>query len=367
MAGHAFFMDINMPCVSIGLPVFNGENYLEEALQAILRQTFTDFELIICDNASTDRTQAICETYAHRDSRIRYYRNPVNIGAAPNFNRTVTLAKGIYFKWAAHDDLLMPNFLEQCVAVLDADPTVVLCHAKVKEIDAQGNLIKYHEIELPHVTSLLAHKRFADLVLVEHPCHDVFGLIRLAVLRQTALIASYIGSDRVLLAELGLHGRFHKVPDYLFISRSHRSQSVLALPLHRRRHWFDTTLKDGRSLPHWRYWYEYAHCVQRVTLPKAEKNACYYQLIRYPNWAAIQLIKDLVIALNPTYVEAIKEQNPPWLCRFRQFEKGLFNLVHHSYKKAVEEYSKCESNEQLNPAIDETTPLLPPPSPRYTH
>ncbi len=350
-----------MPHVSIGLPVFNGENYLEEALQAILTQTFTDFELIICDNASTDQTQAICETYADRDSRIRYYRNPENIGAAPNFNRTVALARGIYFKWAAHDDLLLPTFLERAVAVLDADSTVVLCHAKVKEIDAQGNLIKYHTIELPHVTSPIPHKRFADLVLVEHPCHDVFGLIRVDALRQTPMIASYIGSDRVLLAELGLHGRFHKVPDYLFISRSHRSQSVLALPLHRRRHWFDTRLKDGRSLPHWRYWVEYAHCVQRVALPHAEKTACYRQLIRYPHWAAAQLAKDLIVALHPAYVEALKERNPPWLCRFRQMEQRIFDLLHRSYKETVTRYNEAEPTEQLSATADE--PMSMPPHP----
>ena len=99
------------PRVSIGLPVYNGENFLEFALDSILGQTFQDFELIISDNASTDATESICRRYAAKDSRIRYYRNPNNQGAAQNYNRVFALARGEYFKWAAHDDVCKPNYL----------------------------------------------------------------------------------------------------------------------------------------------------------------------------------------------------------------------------------------------------------------
>jgi glycosyltransferase involved in cell wall biosynthesis len=121
--------------VSIGLPVFNGENYLEAAVDSILAQTFKDFELIISDNASTDRTQEICQRYCGRDSRVRYFRSEQNHGAAWNFNRVFELASGEYFKWAAHDDMIAPDFLQKCVAVLDEDPTVVLCHSQVQFIN----------------------------------------------------------------------------------------------------------------------------------------------------------------------------------------------------------------------------------------
>lgn len=326
-------MELHVPQVSIGLPVFNGENYLKEAIQSILVQSFVDFELIIADNASTDRTQEIAVAFARRDKRIRYYRNAINVGAAPNFNHTVALARGKYFKWAAHDDLLMPTFLEQCVAVLDRDPTVVLCHTQVKEISATGELIKNHGVDLPRIGSRQVHERFADLILIEHPCHDVFGVIRTDVLQQTPMIASFIGSDRVLLAELGLRGRFHKVPEYLFISRSHMEQSVLAMPLHQRRNWFDTRLQDGRSLPHWNYWREYYRTLQRVPLTVAEKKACYRQLLRYPNWAALPLAKDLITAISPDHVETLKQKNPQWLCKIRRFEHTVFDLIHRSYRK----------------------------------
>ena len=93
------------PRVSIGLPVYNGQEFLEETLHSILNQTFNDFELIICDNASTDRTAEICRSFAKRDRRIRYYRNEINLGAAKNFNGVFFLARGEYLKWSDNDDL----------------------------------------------------------------------------------------------------------------------------------------------------------------------------------------------------------------------------------------------------------------------
>ena len=120
-------MNDRIPKVSIGMPVLNGENYIEPAIRSILAQTYSDFELIISDNASQDRTEEICLYYAKKDRRIRYHRNDSNIGAARNFNRTVELAKGQYFKWAAHDDTLAPEYLEKCLEVLEQDESLILC------------------------------------------------------------------------------------------------------------------------------------------------------------------------------------------------------------------------------------------------
>ena len=116
------------PRVTIGMPVYNGAALVGAALESILAQTLTDFELIISDNASTDATAEVCRSYAAKDRRIRYYRNEKNLGAAPNFNRVVELAtNGVpYFKWAAHDDVIAPTFLEKCARVLDAAPQSVV-------------------------------------------------------------------------------------------------------------------------------------------------------------------------------------------------------------------------------------------------
>src|SRR4051794_3298661 len=93
------------PKLSIGLPVYNGENFLAHAVDSILAQDFRDFELIISDNASTDRTAEICRGYAESDPRVRYVRFETNQGGSRNFCYVFELARGEYFKWAAHDDV----------------------------------------------------------------------------------------------------------------------------------------------------------------------------------------------------------------------------------------------------------------------
>ena len=113
-----FGMSESVPRVTIGLPVYNGENYLAAAIESLLSQTFTDFELVICDNGSTDRTEQVCRAYAARDARIRYYREVENRGLAWNFSRTFELARGEYFKWHAHDDLCGPTLLRGALEAL---------------------------------------------------------------------------------------------------------------------------------------------------------------------------------------------------------------------------------------------------------
>src|SRR5258708_9503485 len=115
-----------MKKIAIGLPVHNGDNYLAAAIDTILAQTYGDFDLVISDNASTDGTEEICQAYAQRDRRIRYIRQPKNVGAAANHNLTVRMTDSPYFKWAAHDDLLAPGFLAASVDVLPPHPTAVL-------------------------------------------------------------------------------------------------------------------------------------------------------------------------------------------------------------------------------------------------
>ena len=112
-----------------------------EAIESILAQTYTDFELLISDNASGDGTEEICREFAAQDSRIRYFRHPQNRGASWNFNQTVEHSIGEYFKWLAHDDTMGPCYLARAVEVLDQDPTLVLCHSKTGIIDSHGELV----------------------------------------------------------------------------------------------------------------------------------------------------------------------------------------------------------------------------------
>ena len=117
------------PRLSIGLPVYNGEDYLAESLEALLGQTYEDFELIISDNASTDGTTDICRRYARQDSRIRYFRQSRNLGCNPNHNFVIEQARGELFKLASDDDLYARDLLKRCVDVLDECPRYVLVHS----------------------------------------------------------------------------------------------------------------------------------------------------------------------------------------------------------------------------------------------
>src|ERR1700758_5314726 len=126
------------PSLTIGMPIYNAERFLAKTLDCFLRQTFTDFELIISDNASTDSTEEICHEYARRDRRIRYFRNEKNMGAGWNFRRVYSMATGKYYKQAAHDDFIEPTFLERCIAALEADPGLALAHTRTRTVSPTG-------------------------------------------------------------------------------------------------------------------------------------------------------------------------------------------------------------------------------------
>jgi len=126
------------PTLSIGMPVFNGARYLQEAIESLLTQTFVDFELIISDNASTDPTREICLENARRDSRIRYVRQSHNVGGPRNWNFVAEEACGRYFKWASANDLHDRKFVERCLNLLDEDRQIVLCYADTMLIDEHG-------------------------------------------------------------------------------------------------------------------------------------------------------------------------------------------------------------------------------------
>jgi glycosyltransferase involved in cell wall biosynthesis len=290
------------PTISIGMAVYNGANYLAAALDSILAQSFSDFELIISDNASTDATAEVCRKYQARNARIRYYRNPRNFGAAKNHNQVFELSSGKYFKWASHDDVLAPDFLSRCVTVLEHDPSVVLCYSKIILIDDFNKRTAPLEETVASVASSSAAERFCRVILHDRVCADIFGLIRPAALRKTALIGPYVASDRILRAELALLGRFHEVPEYLFFLRDHAARSIRSMPAHHQRvAWFDPERMDQKVLPHWRIFLEYWKTVQRALLPSGQRFRCWLYLAcwlgRDHNWA--RMGADLIIFMKP--------------------------------------------------------------------
>ncbi|MEZ4867877.1 MAG: glycosyltransferase [Caldilineaceae bacterium] len=287
-------MEPTKPKVSIGLAVYNGEDYLVEAIESILQQTFTDFELIISDNASTDRTAEICRRYADQDPRIRYHRNATNIGGANNENQTFRLARGEYFRWAAHDDVCAPELLENSVAVLDADPDVVLCYTYIKEIDETSQVTR--ERQLHRGLSPRPHQRFRDFVFRDHACEATYGLMRSAVMARTALQKNYTDSDRVLLCELALYGRFYEIPEPLFYKRHH--QKNVYLDWRARMAWFNPAWKGKIAFPNWLQLFDCLDTLRRVPLPMGEKFLCYLTMIPWLIRYSRHMVKDLLVALQ---------------------------------------------------------------------
>lgn len=265
--------------VSIGLPVYNGARYLAATLDSILAQTYTDFELIISDNASTDETEEICRTYAGSDERIRYHRNAVNLGLSKNYSKVFELSSGEYFKWATYDDLIAPEFLTKCVAVLDSDPSVVLVHTRSYRIDENGKINGTYDYEM-NLSATRPAVRFHDLVTVRHSCNESLGLIRSDILRLTPLQANFVGSDRTLLAELGLRGRIQIIPEYLFSRRDHPLTGS-NIPMEQRANWYDPGRSPEPSTPFCREIAEYFISVHRVSLKWSERAPCYMTLARY--------------------------------------------------------------------------------------
>lgn len=208
------------------MPVYNGSNYIRDALNSIAAQTFKDFELIVCDNASRDETCAIVEEYAKNDGRIRLIRNPENLGASANYNLGFEHGRGKYLKWCAHDDTLSPNFLQECVGVLDADPEVALAFGSTKGISPKNKIMEPVGEETPSLESDDPAKRFQQAIDLAGTCFPIFGVFRRANLAQSTLHRPYYGSDRAVIAEAALMGKFRRVENAIFYNREHEQRSI---------------------------------------------------------------------------------------------------------------------------------------------
>lgn len=312
------------PYISVGMPVYNGDRFLTEALDSILAQTFSDFELIVSDNGSTDKTQEICQEYMARDPRIQYYRNEQNLGASWNQNRVFQLSMGEYFKWAHHDDVCAPQLLEHCAHVLDRNPSVVLSYPKTIIINEQGQQIEKFvdgfdlRLSQPHKR----FKRYHNLIRYGHRCHPILGLIRASALKTTPLMGSYPSSDLVLLGELALHGEFYELPEYLFFKREHPYRSMRTHPTFRERIiWFDPAKKGKLHLTRWKWFFEYLASIGRIKMSWREKANCYIQMgwwfIWNRKWLAKDLLKAVVwpflkLLLNSKSDSQPEQRRTPW-------------------------------------------------------
>jgi glycosyltransferase involved in cell wall biosynthesis len=273
-----------VPRLSIGLPVYNGDEYLAESLDALLGQSYADFELIITDNASTDGTEEICRKYVAADPRVRYERLAENIGAANNHNHVFTLARGELFKWASHDDLYGRDLLARCVEALDERPEMVLAHSWNATIDSAGKIIEPFDYRLA-TDSPSAPERFRALLFAPGG-DDFYGVIRTEVLRRVKPHASYHHADRTFVIDLVMQGPFYQTPELLYFRRDHPTRAERAHPSVRSR----CANLDPRRANRFRnpnvrllaeYVLGYVGIIRRAPITAAEKRQCFRYLAQY--------------------------------------------------------------------------------------
>jgi len=272
------------PRLSIGLPVYNGGRYLAKALDALLGQSYEDFELIISDNASTDDTPEICRHYERLDARIRYCRQPRNIGSSPNHNFVVEAARGELFKWASYDDLYARELLERCVEALDEHPEVVLAHSWTAAIDSSDAVFAASVYPLA-TGAATAPERFRS-ILFGSGGDDIYAVMRTSTLRRVLPQDSYHHAENPIVAALSLHGPFHQVPDWLYFRRDHPQQAERACTTMRARCVnMDPRRADPLRHPVARlyaeYLWGYVTAIRHAPLTPAERHKCYGHLARW--------------------------------------------------------------------------------------
>lgn len=281
-------MSVDAPSLSIGLPVFNGEDYLEEAVESILAQTYTEFELIISDNASTDRTEEICHSFAERDWRVKYFRNLQNIGATQNWYRVFDLSCGKYFASAAHDDIYSPEFMEKCISILEQDPSIVVCYSKTSIIDEQGKRLDDDRIARMleagiDTISPRASVRLYNVINVDYLCIQLYGVMQAEALRKTKVFAGYYGCDRNTLAELALLGKIYELPQYLFHHRIYPEALGAAVYSGRSLQelfFLDPGTNWNERFAALKVYGNYFASVTRASVSSGEKIRSYYYLLR---------------------------------------------------------------------------------------
>ncbi|KAI95219.1 glycosyl transferase [Rhodomicrobium udaipurense JA643] len=227
----------SLPKISIGVPVYNGLPYVGELMDSLLSQTFGDFDIVISDNASNDGTEELLRAYATADARVKYFRNETNIGLIPNYNRVFELATAPYFKWSAADDLYEPEYLAACFPAIRDDASVAVSHSETALVDRDGLALPYDSnlhacVDAQNGRTWLLDRddcacsgsrtrRFRAVLAKQIMCAPIYGLMRRETLLKTVLHQSFFGSDKLLLAELALHGRYSIAPGKLFKKRMH--------------------------------------------------------------------------------------------------------------------------------------------------
>lgn len=261
--------------VTVGLPVYNGESYLEQAIGSVLDQPGVEVTLHVSDNASTDTTEAICRSWAERDLRVRYERLEENIGMIPNFRRVAAAAKTPYFTWVNADDRMLPGFLAACVDALEADSSVALAMTGLADVDlddpSAGPVVVQEDLGTD-VADPAA--RFRGL-MGRHQCLSQFGVYRTEVLHAIRPYSWILEGDRVVLAQVALRGRIVGVPEVLYHRGQHTQRSMRIARATERLAIMFPERAGHIPFPTWALGYELARAVHESPLSTSERMRCY--------------------------------------------------------------------------------------------
>lgn len=272
------------PKVSIGVPVYNGEQYIATALNSLLSQTFRDIEVVVSDNASVDGTEAICREIMAKDPRVRYSRASRNRGLVWNHRRALAMARGEYFMFASHDDWFAPEYVERCVDALDADPDITYAHAVTVLVARDGREIG-RELTRQRMRDPAPSVRFWDVLTVQGGI-NWYGLTRRRLMHRIGRYEALPRSERIVLAELALWGPFALLPAGLYFRRIHPGQATAL----RRDRKAELRRLDPAKAHGWRattpvmlaeYVLLFAGAVARAPMTARERVRTYWRLVRW--------------------------------------------------------------------------------------
>ena len=249
-------MNNALPLVSIGLPCYNEEKFLEQTLNSLLEQDYENIEIIISVNSSTDSTQEISEKYAREYPEIiKYSRNPHNMGSIVNFNKVFKISQGEFFMWAGAHDLYSKNYIASSVKIMQSDQNVVVVYPLTVWIDYNGN-------KLEKVSGFIdtrgnnAVARFNQVLWANQ--HAIYGLMRPSALKKLRLNRQSIASGAVLLGELSLLGDFAYSPHVIWYRRESREKETSKQRISRyKKTLYPSKHYGNRFLPHWRIPFEF--------------------------------------------------------------------------------------------------------------
>lgn len=285
------------PVVSIGMPAYNSERTIAESMDCLLAQDFTDFELIVSDNGSTDGTWSIVQAYAQRDPRVVAIRQPVNLGANGNYSAVARAARGRYFKWASSNDWCGPQFLSRCVAYLDSNPGVVLVSPRTRLFhesihqgrDYDGDRAFDQDDPVERLMDVTSNLKLNNVMN---------GLVRLDALRRTRLIEHFRGADVVLVAHIAMLGKIALLDERQFGRRMEPETSTAMMDdaaIDRHHH----PTRSARALfPHWRRTLGHLQSVFATDLRARAKLRALTWMFRLTLWNATGLRRDLSDALR---------------------------------------------------------------------